>query len=495
MANAPHKNRVPPAKRDHRARRARRRSLCEAAASAETLSTGGAPVVDEDTSPADARSRIERLEAALASAAHRDPLTGLLNRAGFHDTLSRAMRAGTQELGLFVLGLDRFGTVNVELGHDDGDRVLALAVAGLRGHRPDALAVARMSGDEFAVLVSRPATAESATALLCAITAQLPPWTTPYGVSVSVGYASAPDDVQATDLLVAAELAMAAAKAKGGHAAVPANRAMLDAARDRVALEEDLRTAIRARTLHVVYQPQFDVQSGGTRLRGFETLVRWQHPERGFVSPLTLVEAAERGGLILELGACVLELACRDYAALRDALNANLRLSINASVLELQSEHYAERFLETVNHYAIPPMFMEVEVTESAFISKVDVVKRHLETLKAAGVCIALDDFGAGYSALGYLAELPLDVLKVDRAFVRNLDGCTRYRAILAAISSMSQNLGLETVIEGIEDEAMIATLQELGCTYVQGYAFGKPATASHWLSQHAPPTADTKIA
>ncbi|OGO58246.1 MAG: hypothetical protein A2V85_14980 [Chloroflexi bacterium RBG_16_72_14] len=421
------------------------------------------------------------LEDELSYHAAHDPLTGLANRRRFVDRLEAVLAANPGgRLSVLFLDLDDFKTVNDTAGHTVGDQLLATVGARLRGHLRDGDLAARLGGDEFGILLAGsgiPAAMTVAQRLLAAMSepVALDGHTTTIRTSIGIVDGSRPG-ATGPELLRDADIAMYAAKASGkGRAAVyaPEMRATVI---NRLQLEEDLRAAIRQRQLVLEYEPILEL--GGGRLRAAEALVRWEHPTRGPLQPDAFIPLAEETGLIVDIGRWVIRSACRQLARWREHLEPGMVMSVNLSAHQLADAKLLGDVRAALDANRLPPDALVVEVTESALLMDGDDALANLAALRAMGIRVAIDDFGTGYSSLSYLGRLPVDILKVDRAFVSRLDSEEEARPLAAVVVRLGETLGLETIAEGIETPQQLAALRRLGCALGQGFLFARPASA-----------------
>jgi diguanylate cyclase (GGDEF)-like protein/PAS domain S-box-containing protein len=438
------------------------------------------------------------LEAELTRQAFEDSLTGLANRArlraGVEGALARAEPG--QQPAVLLVDLDNFKHVNDSLGHAAGDRLLAEVAGRLLNATRGSDTVARLGGDEFAVLLGGVRGDDEATLVAGRVVAAL---RTPFplqgheirlGASVGIAVAAAGDAPD--DLLRNADLALYRAKAqgKGGHALFAPE--MHAAAVERLELESELRRAVDEQQLVLHYQPVVDLASRGAV--GVEALVRWRHPERGMVSPAAFVPLAEATGLIVPLGRWVLAEACRAAAAWnaeRAPGAAPLSVAVNVSGRQLQDPGLLEDVTAALDASALPAACLVVEVTESMLLDNLEAACGRLEALRALGVRVSLDDFGTGYSSLAYLQRLPVDVLKIDRAFTSQVAAGGRSAAFARAVLTFAGALGLRTVAEGVETEAQHDELRALGCDLGQGFLYARPlepAALTAFLREHPGP-------
>jgi diguanylate cyclase (GGDEF)-like protein/PAS domain S-box-containing protein len=432
----------------------------------------------------DIRER-KAFEHRLAHQATHDPLTGLPNRTLLLDRLEMALaraRRHHRRIAVLFLDLDHFKVVNDSLGHGLGDRLLVAIAGRLRATlRPDDT-VARFGGDEFVVLCEDLAGRADAVAVAERLLAELAgPFTVDgaevfVGASVGIAFPDHPDADPET-LIRDADAAMYQAKDRGRGRWVVFDNAMRASAVDRLDIGNALRRALERRELRVHYQPVVDLGAG--RVAGVEALVRWEHPERGLLLPGEFIAVAEETGLIVPIGAWVLDQACRQiqrWHADRPG-RPPLRVAVNLSGRQLGHPGLVEDVSAALADTGIDPALVELEITESVLMDDVETSEETLRRLKALGVRIVVDDFGTGYSSLSYLRRFPVDQLKVDRSFVAGLGTDPGDSAIVAAIVTLAHTLGLTAVAEGVETAAQLAELRRLGCARAQGYLFARPST------------------
>ena len=415
-----------------------------------------------------------------------DPLTGLPNRLLFLDRLGQAAERQRRRrdtlTAVLALDLDRFKLVNESLGHRAGDELLAAAAPRLRQAVRSSDTVARFGGDEFGILLEDIAGEQDAIDMAERIAGV---FTRPFVldgnehfVTTSIGIALAEGGERAEDLLRDADAAMHRAKERGRARYELFDEALRGRALSRLRVENDLRRALERDELVLHYQPLVSLRDRA--MVSVEALVRWEHPERGRVSPLDFIPMAEENGLIEPIGRWVLEHACRQAAewcrARPDA--APLTMSVNLSAAQVANRGLAETVATALRVSGLDPACLALELTESMLISDNEELSETLMALKALGVRLVLDDFGTGYSSLSYLTRLPLDALKVDRSFVDGLGTESRDTAVTEAIVAMSRALQLRVVGEGAETELQVAELARLGCDLVQGFHFSRPVPA-----------------
>jgi len=407
-----------------------------------------------------------------------DALTGLPNRALFDDrldvALAQARRSG-ESLAVMFLDLDRFKNVNDTLGHDAGNQLLRGAAVRLRRLLREEDTVARWGGDEFTLLLPNIASVEDAETVAAKI---LDSFADPFQVqgreirsNVSVGVAVFPHDGTDRDtLLKNADTAMYRAKGQRGTYQLY-TAAMSARTQIRVSLEAGLLRAIERDELMVHYQPQVDLIDG--RLVGVEALVRWLHPELGFISPGTFVPLAEESGLIGQLGEWVLREACRQHKVWSEGGVVDGRVAVNISAHQIAEPGIVALVADVLAETGLPPSQLELELTESVFLRDLDAACANLRALRDLGVRCSIDDFGTGFSGLNYLTTLPIDKLKIDRSFVMAISGVGS--AIIDAILSLAKSLHVSVLAEGVETAQQAQFLREHGCHLMQGYMFGRP--------------------
>lgn len=416
-----------------------------------------------------------------------DALTGLPNRAVFDIVLKKATaqakRVGNM-VAVALLDLDHFKDVNDSLGHPAGDELLKLVAERLSGIVRETDTVLRLGGDEFVIIVTNLTDADGAAKLARKVVETL---TVPFDldeqsqfVSTSVGIALAPADGESpAELLKAADLALYKAKGEGRGRYRFYDEGMQTAALNRRSLESNLREAIKREELVLYYQPKLSVKTGS--IVGVEALLRWQHPERGLVSPVDFIPIAEASHLIIGIGEWVLQTACRQSVAWRNAGFSALNCSINLSPLQLRDTKLVGVIDAAIKQSGIDPAFLEVEITESTIMNNVETVSATLGKLRERGVAVSIDDFGTGYSSLALLKQLPLDKLKIDRTFVADVTTDSDDAEIASAIISLGQNLGLEVIAEGVEELAQLEFLRLKGCDQAQGFYFSPPLPAEEF--------------
>ncbi len=432
-------------------------------------------------------SERKALEAKLTHQAFHDPLTKLANRALFRNRVEQALKRARRRrapLAALFLDLDNFKTINDSLGHAAGDCLLMTVAERLRACVRQYDTTARLGGDEFAVLLEDGTLPQDAAIVARRIIDAMSQALTLEGrevrVGVSIGIAVSEAGVESADeLLRNADVAMYTAKESGKGRYEIFEQAMHTTLLARIELEADLRRAIDRQEFTLYYQPIIALDTG--RISAVEALVRWNRPERGRIAPLDFIPLAEETGLIVPLGRWVIEEACRHAQEWQAQLPAAapLSISINLSGRQLQQPELAHDIASALCRSGLPAHSLILEITESVMMQDTEATLAKLRELKNIGLRLAIDDFGTGYSSLSYLQRFPIDILKIDKSFVKGIGQGSEESAVARAIITLSDTLHLSTVAEGIEQLEQMTTLQTLGCEFGQGYYFAKPLTAS----------------
>ena len=432
----------------------------------------------------------KRTEARMLHLAQHDALTGLPNRLLFNDRLQQAMtrcRRSGSVMAMLLLDLDNFKQVNDALGHPIGDRVLQQTGERLRAALRASDTVARIGGDEFALILQELPVAGAATTIADKLVSQLgQPFELDghvWRLRASLGIALFPrDGASAEQLMQNADRAMYRAKAAGGGFALAAGE--IRHGGQRHGLEHDLGRAIERGQLTLEYQPQVDLPSA--RVSGIEALLRWRHPEHGAIAPESLIRLAETSGQIGAIGEWALREACAAATRWPPGLPP-VRIAVNLAASQLVSDDFVALVRRTLDATGLPAERLELELTETSMLNEIDRVTTTLAALREMGVSVALDDFGTGYASLSHLRQFPLDALKIDRSFVAALAPAPEAAAaaIVQSLIELGHRLGMRVIAEGVEDQAQLATLRRLGCDAVQGHAVGHPLTTAEigrWL-------------
>jgi len=424
-------------------------------------------------------------ELEVSHLAHFDPITGLPNRTLLLDRLNQALAwAGRAQgsVSLFLLDIDNFKDFNDSLGHASGDRLLALLGARIKKCVRRSDTVARFGGDEFAVVLSDIGSEQQVASVArkildavgetCTIDGQQ------YRLTASLGISSYPCDTKdAGDLIRLADTAMYRAKKAGRNQFQFFSPEMNADVLQRLLLTSDLHQALEEKQFEVYYQPQVDLRTGS--ICGTEALLRWHHPKLGMIPPDQFIPLAEETGLIVPLGLWVLETACQQVSHWQRSLMVPLRLAVNLSAVQFRQADLAVKIEEILRRTQFSAALLELELTETMLMDQVEKAQDIMEVLKAMGVTLAIDDFGTGYSSLSYLKHFPIDRLKIDRSFVRELTVNPADAAIVETMIAMAGRLGHEIIAEGVEEEAQAEFLFENGCYEIQGFLFGRPVPAT----------------
>ncbi len=424
---------------------------------------------------------IKQSQSQLEHLAHHDSLTNLPNRLLFEDRLQHAIsqsKRQERQLAVLFLDLDRFKNINDTLGHAMGDELLKEVAKRLQSILRDGDTAARLGGDEFTVLVENLEDPSQAAVVASKIQES---FKTPYKiagrelhVTTSIGISIYPEDGQTVaDLTKNADAAMYQAKEQGRNSYRYYTSELTRTAFERLLLETELRSALKKDQLLLYYQPQISLDNG--QMTGAEAVLRWHHPRLGIIPPARFIPLAEESGLIHEIGHWVLKEACEQTRYLYKQGLFQGRMAINLSVRQIMQTDLILRFEQIIADSKCPPDMLQLEVTEGIFMGQMQQSVPVLDVFKKLGVSIAIDDFGTGYSSLSYLKQLPIDKLKIDRSFIRDLPNDSDAIAITQAIIALGKNLGLHIVAEGVETLAQQALLQKMGCEEGQGYLYSPP--------------------
>lgn len=419
-------------------------------------------------------------ESKIAYMAHYDALTGLVNRNLLQEKLTSVLEQTECQkapIAFFALDLDRFKEVNDTLGHDIGDKLLGFVADRLHECANRSDVVARMGGDEFAILRNSPVSVEEHASFASQLIETIGE---PYHIDGqeiviggSIGIAMSDESTGPEQLLKNADLALYSSKANGRGAYCFFEPEMDAELQARKLLEQDLRQALAEDQFDVYYQPIVNVRDED--ISGFEALIRWRHPERGMVPPAEFIPIAEDMGLIIPIGELVLARACATAAK----WPGNQSVAVNLSAIQFRTSTLIETISKALSNSGLPADRLELEITESILLMESEQTLATLRELSQLGVRIAMDDFGTGYSSLSYLARFPFDKIKIDQSFVRNLDDRSDSLSIIKLIVGLGRSLGMRTTAEGVETKEQFQMLRAAGCTEVQGYYFAKPAPSS----------------
>ncbi len=433
-----------------------------------------------------------KAEESIRQLAYYDSITGLPNRDLFKEHLSMALHQAErnkEKIAVMFLDLDNFKRVNDSLGHEAGDRLLKTISERLdESLRSTDLAardmgdmnssLARLGGDEFTVMLSGLHGIEHVEMIGQRILERIAEPIMLSGnrvcVSSSIGVAIYPEDGEDLDTLLRnADAAMYEVKSQGRNGVFFYDNVLRQQSHDRVQLESELHTAIEEDQLTLFYQPKVDAET--CQVLGFEALIRWIHPERGMVSPIDFIPVAEESGLIIPMGAWVIKTACRQYQAWRKLTDSEFSVSVNLSAHQFADEHLLTTIRDILLETEMPAQYLEFEITETVLMQDADTAMRILDQMKVMGLKVSIDDFGTGYSSISYLKHFPADVLKIDRAFVKDLPHDEQDATITNAIILLAKALNMGLVAEGVETEAQLQWMREKGCDQIQGYLFSPP--------------------
>jgi diguanylate cyclase (GGDEF)-like protein/PAS domain S-box-containing protein len=459
----------------------------------------GAVIAFRDTSERKA------FEEQLARHAFQDPLTGLANRRLLLEHLDHALlqadRTGSRVAVLFC-DVDRFKLVNDNLGHRVGDELLRVVGERLRQALRAGDTLSRFGGDEFVIVLEGMGIPDDAIVVVDSLLDALSEPVTLSGgqelmASLSIGVALSEDGKSRDDLLHEADVAMYRAKERGrsGQYAVFDVDIMGGRSVGRPGLDTALHEVVERDEIEVLYQPL--VSLADRRIVGAEALVRWNHPEHGILLPAQFIQLAEENGTILPIGRLVFEQACLQAKAWQETYGTPLQVGVNLSARQFQQYGLAEEIASVIKATSVDPSQMCLEITERLAMDDVDLTRTILDRLHSLGVRVAIDNFGTGHSSLGYLARFPIDVVKIDQSFVRDIDRDQIKSAIVSAVVALSQAIGSTTVMEGVETAAQVEELTLLGCDVAQGFYFARPVSAASFdklLSATANPTPDLRV-
>ncbi|MFM9913419.1 MAG: EAL domain-containing protein [Methylophilaceae bacterium] len=429
-------------------------------------------------------SDTKRVQTALHEMVNHDALTGLPNRRLLNELTGHALRRAEREktsVAILFIDLDRFKVINDTLGHHVGDKLLIEVSDRLRDVMRDSDTVARLGGDEFMVMMDSLRDVEDASRVAKKIVTSLQNEFVIEGkdiyIGASVGISVFPGDgVDVEELIKAADIAMYKVKSEGKNNYRFYSSDLSENAVERFNMESQLRRALERNQFEVYYQPQVSLKT--RRIIGAEALVRWRHPELGLVPPSKFIPVAEEAGLVVQIGEWVLRESARQMTEWIEQGLELQSVSVNVSGVQVQRSNFADTVYGILVETGCDPTLLELEITESVVMNNTEYVISVFERIKEPGVRLAIDDFGTGYSSLSYLKRLPLDKLKIDQSFVRDLTHDPDDKAIAGAVIALARSLGLKVIAEGVETQDQVDMLVEMGCDDVQGYFYGKPVPA-----------------
>ena len=422
--------------------------------------------------------QLSESEEKLNSLSYFDMLTELPNRLMILNRIDLLLSYSDtpERFSVAIIDLDDFKRINDTAGYNVGDIYLVTAAFRLREaiHGSDFLG--RLGGDEFVLIIQRQMSQEKTLSYMRSIQDTLKKPTeigeVQYSTGACIGVAAYPEDgTNAEELLKYADMAMYQAKGNGKNTVLLFQEQMKNAVLQRIEFENNMKYAVSNGEMFMVYQPQYD--SFSKRLRGFEALIRWQSPKLGFVSPARLIENAEQTGQIVSLGEWILRRACEDFRKIIGC--SNVLLAVNISPVQLMEPSFLEMVRTVLKDLDFNPKRLELEITESVFISASEDAAGLLRELKELGIRIALDDFGTGYSSLSYLQKLPVDLLKLDKSFINTLNDPNSKTQIVGDIIRLTHQMGMRVIAEGVENQVQLEYLQENECDYIQGFLWGRP--------------------
>lgn len=436
-------------------------------------------------------------EEQIAYLAYHDSLTGLPNTRLFKDRLLQGIEQAKRNdkmMAVLFLDLDRFKLINDTMGHDVGDQLLQVISERLMEavRRTDSIAmntisamsssVARLGGDEFTIMLEDISGTQTVSRicerLIELVSRPLELRGQEVYTSVSIGIAIYPHDGDSVDVLLKnADVAMYHAKEHGRNNYQFFTESMNQASEERFQLENSMRKALQNNEMKLYYQPQVSVASG--QIVGMEALIRWQHPEKGFISPASFIPIAEESGLIVQIGEWVIQEACRQSAKWRKSGFKPVRISVNVSAKQLQEESLVDTIKQNFETYGVDANTLGIELTETAIIVEPELALTRLEMIKQLGIKLSMDDFGTGYSSLSYLKRFPIDTLKIDQSFIRSVTVDNEDGALVKAIIAMAHALGMDVVAEGVELQEQLEFLGVHGCDTMQGYLFSRPVPSA----------------
>ena len=428
-----------------------------------------------------AHEELQNQKSQIDYVTYHDPLTGLANRSLFYDRMNKSLARAKKNdgrLALMLIDIDRFKKINDSLGSEAGDVLLQKTAKNLQTLLRDTDTVARLSGDEFVLILENIHEAEDIEVIAKKIHEKVAEPLNIHGHEISstasIGISLYPKDGDSTDkLLKHADIAMSRAKCAGKNRHQFFFKNMTESAVNYLLLENELRKAIEKNQLELHYQPQIDLTT--YKIVGLEALVRWAHPEKGVIAPIHFIPLAEETGLIEPIGEWVLNHACVRFKKwLDDGLDLG-KIAVNLSARQFRQDNFEKLVLNALEQSRLPSKYLELEITESSAMENAGKTISMLNDLSSMGLSLAIDDFGTGYSSLNYLQQFPIQKLKVDRSFIKDIDTNKNDAAIAKSIIDLGHNMSLQVIAEGVERESQCKWLSEKGCDQVQGFYYSRP--------------------
>ena len=414
-----------------------------------------------------------------------DDLTGLPNRRLLSDRLSQSLTKAERDktsVALLCMNLDGFRLVNDSLGHAAGDALLGQIAQRLKGHFRQSDTLSRTGGDEFAVILDRIQRREDALRAAEGLREMLKePFDIgghPVSVSASIGLSLFPDRNERGQLMQQADCAMYAAKRNGKDRIVQFSDNLASATRERLTLEGELQHAVAKGEISVVYQPEYDLATN--MIVRFEALARWTHPEIGLIHPMSFIPVAEEKGLIIPMGAYIMERACTEAVAWQAIARRPIQVAVNVSTVQFSRDSFMEDVADILRRTGLHPSLLQIELTESATVAGIDRAAEMMRRLKRMGVSVAVDDFGTGYSCLSYLPKLNFDFVKLDRSFVTEMIERRETRSFVKSILELAHDLRMKVIAEGVETRQQLSLIKSLGTDEAQGFFLGRPSSDPH---------------
>jgi diguanylate cyclase (GGDEF)-like protein len=438
----------------------------------------------------------QKAEEQLQYQALTDELTGLPNRRLLSDRLMQTLALAKREqniIAVLYIDLDGFKLVNDSLGHRVGDVLLRQVAERLHSRIRLSDTLARLGGDEFTIVLTKLNGKEDAGNVgRSLLEVLIKPFVIEHQeitISASIGISIYPEDgADGIDLLQHADSAMYTAKRNGKNQLVYFTPELGSLVRERLSLENELRGALARGEITIHYQPEFDVSSG--QLIRFEALARWIHPTLGTIAPAKFIPIAEESGLIMPLGAYIMDRACMEAVNWQTINSIPVQVAVNVSSLQFMRDSFVQEVSDVLRRSALNPALLQIELTESVMLSGAEKAAETMKKLRALGVSIAIDDFGTGYSCLSYLPKLPFNALKIDRSFVRELESRPETKAMVQSLITLAHNLDMQVIVEGIETPEQLTMIKHFGGNAVQGYLLGRPtADPVSLLSRNNPTT------